>query len=64
MPLRQLPFFFILLYATRLILAGLRVADFDLFNAVGGVIVILWFLNSSMAATIQWFMQFHKAPAI
>lgn len=49
---------FISLYSTRLILAGLGVSDFGLFNLVGGVISMLGFLNSSMAAATQRFMSF------
>jgi len=45
-------------YSTRLILAALGVADFGLFNVVGGVISMLGFLNSSMAAATQRFMSF------
>jgi O-antigen/teichoic acid export membrane protein len=46
------------LYSTRLILAALGLADFGLFNVVGGVISMLGFLNSSMAAATQRFMSF------
>ena len=49
---------FISLYSTRLILAALGVEDFGLFNLVGGVITMLGFLNSSMAAATQRFMSF------
>jgi O-antigen/teichoic acid export membrane protein len=49
---------FISLYSTQLILAALGVADFGLFNLVGGVISMLGFLNSSMAAATQRFMSF------
>lgn len=49
---------FISLYATRLVLAALGVADFGLFNVVGGVIAMLGFLNSSMAQATQRFMSF------
>jgi O-antigen/teichoic acid export membrane protein len=49
---------FISLYSTRLILAALGVEDFGLFNVVGGVISMLGFLNSSMAAATQRFMSF------
>ncbi len=49
---------FISLYATRLILAGLGVADFGLFNVVGGAIAMLGFLNGSMASASQRFMSF------
>lgn len=49
---------FISLYATRLVLAALGVADFGLFNVVGGAIAMLGFLNSSMASATQRFMSF------
>jgi O-antigen/teichoic acid export membrane protein len=49
---------FISLYSTRIILLALGVADFGLFNLVGGMISMLGFLNSSMAAATQRFMSF------
>lgn len=49
---------FISLYATRLVLAALGVADFGLFNVVGGVIAMLGFLNAPMAAATQRFMSY------
>ncbi len=49
---------FISLYATRLVLAALGVADFGLFNVVGGVIAMLGFLNSSLAGATQRFISF------
>jgi Na+-driven multidrug efflux pump len=49
---------FISLYSTRLILASLGVSDFGLFNLIGGVISMLGFLNSSMAAATQRFISF------
>lgn len=49
---------FISLYATRLVLTALGVADFGLFNLVGGVIAMLGFLNSSMAEATQRFMSY------
>jgi O-antigen/teichoic acid export membrane protein len=39
-------------------LAALGLSDFGLFNVVGGVIAMLGFLNSSMAAATQRFMSF------
>jgi Na+-driven multidrug efflux pump len=47
---------FISLYTTRLVLATLGVADFGLFNVVGGVIAMLGFLNAAMSAASQRFM--------
>jgi Na+-driven multidrug efflux pump len=49
---------FISLYATRLILAALGIADFGLFNVVAGAISMLGFLNVSMASASQRFMSF------
>lgn len=49
---------FISLYSTRLILGALGVDDFGLYALVGGLIAMLGFLNSSMAAATQRFMSF------
>lgn len=49
---------FISLYSTRLVLSTLGVADFGIYNLVGGVIAMLGFLNSSMAAATQRFISF------
>ncbi|MBU2880315.1 MATE family efflux transporter [Aliiglaciecola lipolytica] len=49
---------FISLYSTRLILAALGVEDFGIYSLVGGLIALLGFLNSSMAAATQRFMSF------
>ena len=49
---------FISLYATRLTLSALGITDFGLFNLVGGVISMLTFLNTAMAAATQRFMSF------
>jgi O-antigen/teichoic acid export membrane protein len=46
------------LYTTRVTLAALGVADFGIFNVVGGAIAMLTFLNTSMAAATQRFMSF------
>jgi len=47
---------FISLYTTRLILGALGVADFGVFNVVGGAIAMLTFLNAAMASATQRFM--------
>ena len=49
---------FISLYSTRLILAALGVADFGLFNVVGGLIAMLAFLNACMTEATQRFMSY------
>lgn len=49
---------FISLYTTRLILNSLGVADFGIFNVVGGAIVMLTFLNAAMAGATQRFMSY------
>ncbi|MDP1817351.1 MAG: MATE family efflux transporter [Leadbetterella sp.] len=46
------------LSSTRLTLSALGVTDFGLFNLVGGVISMLAFLNSAMAAATQRFMSY------
>jgi O-antigen/teichoic acid export membrane protein len=49
---------FVSLYSTRLILAALGVADFGIFNVVGGAIAMLTFLNTAMASATQRFMSY------
>lgn len=49
---------FVSLYSTRLILEGLGIRDFGIFNVIGGVIAMLGFLNASMAAATQRFMSY------
>lgn len=49
---------FISLYSTRLILEALGVDGFGLYALVGGLIAMLGFLSSSMAAATQRFMSF------
>lgn len=46
------------LYSTRLILKGLGVSDFGIFNVVGGMIAMLNFLNSGMASATQRFLSY------
>lgn len=46
------------LYSTRLILNALGAKDFGLFNLVGGLILMLGFLNTSMAGATQRFMSY------
>ena len=49
---------FVSLYTTRLILASLGAPDFGIFNVIGGAIVMLGFLNSTMANATQRFMSY------
>lgn len=49
---------FVSLYTTRVILSALGASDFGVFNIIGGVIVMLGFLNSTMANATQRFMSY------
>ena len=53
---RMLLLLVINLYTSRVILRELGVDDYGIFNVVGGIIVILSFLNSAMAGGTQRFM--------
>ena len=44
------------LYTSRLILSTLGVEDFGIYNVVGGIVVFLSFLNTSMASATQRFL--------
>lgn len=48
------------LFATRWILLGLGETDFGIYNLVAGVIGMLMFLNTSMAAATQRFLSFYN----
>lgn len=51
---------FISLYSTRIILNTLGANDFGLLNLIGGLVVMLSFLNATMAAATQRFISFNK----
>lgn len=46
------------LYTSRIVLQRLGVEDFGLYSVVGGVIVVLTFLNNTIAGTTQRFLNF------
>jgi len=49
---------FITLYSTRLILNGLGISDFGVYNVVGGAISMLGFINSAMIGSTQRFLSY------
>lgn len=56
--LRSFVTLFISLYTSRIILEVLGVEDYGIYNAVGGVIGMLSFLNTSMASTYQRYFNY------
>lgn len=44
------------LYTSRVVLATLGVNDYGIYNVVGGIVVVLSFLNVSMAGAVQRFL--------
>lgn len=46
------------LYTSRIVLKTLGVEDFGIYNVVGGIVVMLGFLNQTMAASTQRFLSF------
>jgi O-antigen/teichoic acid export membrane protein len=46
------------LYTSRVILSALGVEDFGIYNVVGGIVVMLGFLNNAMSASTQRFLTF------
>lgn len=52
------------LYTSRVVLQVLGVEDFGIFNLVGGVVVLFSFLNNSMSAATQRFINYEKASEI
>lgn len=49
---------FISLYTTRLLLGALGASDFGLYNIIGGAILMLGFLNNSLASVTQRFISY------
>jgi O-antigen/teichoic acid export membrane protein len=45
-------------YSSRLLLQNLGIADYGLYNVVGGIVTLLTFINGSMAAGTQRFITF------
>lgn len=56
--IRMLLIMVVTLYTSRVILATLGIEDFGIFNAVGGIVAMMGFLNSSMANAVQRFLSF------
>ncbi len=48
------------LYATRLVLNALGVADYGIFNLIAGLIAMLSFLNTAMATSTQRYLSYHQ----
>lgn len=46
------------LYTSRIVLNALGVSDFGIFNVVGGVVLMLSFLNGAMASAAQRFLSY------
>ena len=46
------------LYTSRVVLEVLGVDDFGIYNVVGGIVIVLSFLNNSMATSTQRFLNF------
>ncbi|MDR1758975.1 MAG: hypothetical protein LBR60_00430 [Fibrobacter sp.] len=55
---RTLLVMFVTLYTSRVVLNTLGVEDFGIYNVVGGVVMMLSFLNSSMASASTRFITF------
>jgi len=48
------------LYTTRIVLATLGAEDYGIFNLIGGVILMLSFLNAAMSASTQRFLSYYQ----
>ncbi|MCR9063530.1 MAG: hypothetical protein NXI00_06175 [Cytophagales bacterium] len=49
------------LYATRVLLSNLGIADFGIYNLIAGVVLMLAFINGAMTITTQRYLSFHMA---
>jgi len=57
---RALLMMIIALYTSRVVLKALGVSDFGLFNLVGGMMVLMGFINAAMIAATQRFLNYEK----
>lgn len=55
---RMLFMMIVSLYTSRVVLSTLGVEDYGLYNVVGGIVVVLSFLNSAMAGATQRYLNF------
>ena len=46
------------LYTSRIILSTLGIVDFGIYNVVGGIVIMLSFISSSMSLSINRFLAF------
>lgn len=56
--LRQLLVMLVSIYTSRVVLETLGVVDYGIYNVVGGVVVMLSFLNGTMASATQRFLSY------
>lgn len=56
--IRMVVIMLITLYSSRIILQALGISDFGLYNVVGGVVLMLGFLKSSLTSATQRFLSF------
>lgn len=56
--IRMLITMIVSLYTSRVVLEVLGVDDFGIYNVVGGIVIVLSFLNNSMATSTQRFLNF------
>ena len=56
--IRMLLIMVVTLYTSRVVLATLGIEDYGIYNAVGGIVAMMGFLNSSMANAVQRFLSF------
>lgn len=61
--LRMLITLFVSLYTSRVMLQVLGVRDYGVYNVVGGMVVILSFLNGTMSGTTQRFLNYEMGRA-
>ena len=52
------------LYTTRIVLGALGASDFGIFGVLGSAIAMLGFLNASMAASTQRFMNYYEGRGV
>ena len=56
--IRMLFIMVVSLYTSRIVLATLGISDYGIYNVVGGIVIMLSFLNGAMSSATQRYLTF------
>ena len=60
--IRMLFIMVVSLYTSRIVLATLGISDYGIYNVVGGIVIMLSFLNGAMSSATQRYLTNFQKP--